>query len=53
MQGVLTFSSLAQALHAGFQVYYLTDHGYVVRSQTSAGWTVAVVNHDPTGSAQK
>ena len=44
MQGITTFSSLSEALHAGFQVYYLTDHGYLVRSKTSAGWVLAIVD---------
>jgi hypothetical protein len=48
----MTFSSLMQALHAGFQVYYQTDYGYVVHSKTSAGRVLAIVNLDPTGSVQ-
>jgi hypothetical protein len=40
----VTFSSLEQALHAGFQVYGQTERGYLVRLRTSAGWVRAAVD---------
>jgi hypothetical protein len=43
MQGILTFTSLQEALHAGFQVYDRTSDGYLVRTRTSAGWALARV----------
>ena len=43
MQGLTTFESLTDALRAGFQVYDRTSHGYLVRTRTSAGWALAIV----------
>jgi hypothetical protein len=43
MYGIMTFSSLSYALHAGFQVYERTSEGYLVRTRTAAGWALAVV----------
>ena len=35
--------TLADALRAGYHVYDRTDHGYLVRTRTSAGWAMAIV----------
>ena len=43
MAGIVTFKSLTEAIRAGFQVYDRTSEGYLVRTQTSAGWAFAVV----------
>jgi hypothetical protein len=43
MPGILVFSSLDEALRAGFEVYDRTDYGYLVRSRTSRGWALAIV----------
>ena len=43
MAGLLVFSSLAQALRAGFQVYDRTPDGYLVRVRTQGGWAMAIV----------
>ena len=41
--GLLVFSSIAQALRAGFQVYDRTPDGYLVRVRTQGGWAMAIV----------
>jgi len=43
MPGILTFTSIQDAVSAGFQVYDKTSEGYLVRTRTSAGWALAVV----------
>lgn len=43
MAGILVFSSLDEALRAGFEVYDRTDYGYLVRSRTPRGWALALV----------
>jgi hypothetical protein len=43
MAGIVTFTSLTEAIRAGFQVYDRTSEGYLVRTRTSAGWALAVV----------
>ena len=43
MAGILTFSSLPAAIHAGFQVEQPFERGYVVRCQTLRGWLRALV----------
>ncbi len=43
MPGMMVFSSLGEALRAGFQVYDRTPDGYLVRRLTSRGWALAVV----------
>jgi hypothetical protein len=45
MAGILVFSSVNEALRAGFEVYDRTENGYLVRSRTVRGWALAVV-HD-------
>jgi hypothetical protein len=45
----MTFSSLEQALHAGFQVRDRTERGYLVRMRTAAGWLRATVNVGAAG----
>lgn len=44
MAGLVTFPSLEAALRAGFQVYDRTPNGYLVRTKTSAGWAIALVD---------
>jgi hypothetical protein len=43
MQGVLTFSTVEEAVRAGFMVYDRTSTGYLVRTKTDGGWALAVV----------
>ena len=43
MPGLHVFKSLAEALRAGYQVYDRTKDGYLVRTRTSAGWAIAIV----------
>ena len=43
MAGLMVFTSLADALRAGFQVYDRTSEGYLVRTRTTTGWAMALV----------
>jgi len=43
MAGVVVFSSVAEALRAGFQIYDHTQDGYLVRKLTTYGWAMALV----------
>lgn len=43
MQGLTTFPTLAKALDAGYHVYDRTPNGYLMRTRTSAGWALAIV----------
>ena len=44
MAGILVFSSVDEALRAGFEVYERTYYGYLVRSRTTRGWAFAEVH---------
>jgi lipid-binding SYLF domain-containing protein len=43
MPGIWVFSSLTEALKAGFQIYDRNSDGYVVRRQGPNGWEQALV----------
>jgi hypothetical protein len=43
MAGITIFSSVSEALRAGFQIYDRTDSGYLVRTRTARGWAFAIV----------
>jgi hypothetical protein len=43
MQGIRVFSSVSDALEAGFQLYDRTSEGYLARIRTTRGWALAVV----------
>ena len=43
MQGVVVFSSVAEALEAGYQIYGKTDDGYLARLRTAKGWALALI----------
>lgn len=43
MAGLTVFTSLAEALRAGFQIYDRTKEGYLVRTLTANGWAMALV----------
>lgn len=43
MQGIQVFSSMADALRAGFEPYDRTADGYLVRMKTARGWGLALV----------
>jgi hypothetical protein len=47
MAGLTVFSSLAEALRAGFEIYDRTAEGYLVRTRTDAGWAMALVTCAP------
>ncbi len=38
------FPSLIAALRAGYHVYDRAPNGYLVRSRTATGWSIALVN---------
>jgi hypothetical protein len=42
MSGLLTFSNLAEAVRAGFEVCGQTSAGYLVRARTRNGWALAI-----------
>ena len=44
MSGLMIFSSVTEALRAGYHVYDRTADGYLVRIQTRNGWAMALVN---------
>jgi hypothetical protein len=44
MKGLIVFSTLAEALHAGYTVYDRTATGYLVRTQTARGYALAIVD---------
>ncbi len=43
MAGIVTFTTLAEALRWGFQVYDTAPEGYLVRKRTPAGMALALV----------
>jgi hypothetical protein len=43
MAGILVFSSVGEALRAGFEVYDRTNTGYLVRCRTARGWALGIV----------
>jgi hypothetical protein len=40
---MMVFTSLVDAIRAGYQVCDRTETGYVVRTHTAAGWAMALV----------
>ena len=44
MNSLPEFPSLIAALRAGYHVYDRAPNGYLVRSRTSNGWSIAFVN---------
>ena len=47
---MLVFTSLSEALRAGYQVEGLTTNGYIVRTRTRRGWARALVVVDGSRS---
>jgi hypothetical protein len=43
MSGLVVFSSLREALNAGYHIYGRTERGYLARLRTDAGWALALV----------
>lgn len=43
MTGLAIFSSLADAIRMGYQLYDRTAEGYLVRTRTDRGWALALV----------
>jgi hypothetical protein len=42
-KGIVVFRTLTDAVRYGFELYARTDDGYLVRTRTSAGWALALV----------
>ena len=40
------FTSLPDAIRAGYQVYDRTNTGYLVRTRTDQGWALAIVDFE-------
>ena len=47
MSGMVVFSSLAEAIRQGYQLYERTPTGYIVRIRTEWGFALAVVEVTP------
>ena len=47
MSGLLVFTSLHEAIQAGYQIYERTPTGYIVRIRTSNGFAFAIVEMTP------
>lgn len=43
MSGVVVFTSVRDALKAGYHIYGKTEDGYVARIRTQGGWALALV----------
>ncbi len=43
MSGLVVFTSLREALNAGYHVYERTERGYLARLRTDGGWALALV----------
>jgi hypothetical protein len=42
-QGITVFSSMAEAIRHGFQIWDRTEYGYLARTRTSNGFAFAMV----------
>lgn len=51
MSGLVVFTSLREALNAGYHVYGRTDRGYLARLRTDGGWALALVECVPGAAA--
>jgi len=47
MSGLVVFTSLREALNAGYHVYGRTERGYLARLRTDRGWALALVECIP------
>ena len=43
MSGLVVFTSLREALKAGYHIYGRTERGYLARLRTDGGWALALV----------
>lgn len=43
MQGLTIFPTLIAAIRAGYHVYDRTPNGYLMRTRTTSGWALALV----------
>lgn len=43
MSGVTVFTSVRDALRAGYHIYGKTEDGYLARIRTPGGWALALV----------
>lgn len=44
MQGIVVFTSVAEAQRHGFEIFDRTQFGYLCRIRTSAGWAMAEIH---------
>jgi hypothetical protein len=47
MSGLVVFTSLREALNAGYHIYGRTERGYLARLRTDGGWALALVECIP------
>ncbi len=43
MSGLVVFTSLREALNAGYHIYGRSERGYLARLRTDGGWALALV----------
>lgn len=44
MPGIMVFATLSAAIRAGYQVYDRIPQGYLVRTRTTRGYALAIVD---------
>ncbi len=50
MSGLVVFTSLREALNAGYHIYGRSERGYLARLRTDGGWALALVECVPERS---
>jgi len=50
MSGLVVFSSLRDALNAGYHIYGRSERGYLARLRTDGGWAMALVECVPAST---
>jgi hypothetical protein len=52
MSGLVVFSSLRDALNAGYHIYGRSQRGYLARLRTDGGWAMALVECVPASAVR-
>jgi len=52
MSGLVVFSSLRDALNAGYHIYGRSERGYLARLRTDGGWAMALIECVPATSVR-
>ncbi|HET9393174.1 MAG TPA: hypothetical protein VFO29_06635 [Candidatus Rubrimentiphilum sp.] len=52
MSGLVVFSSLRDALNAGYHIYGRSERGYLARLRTDGGWAMALVECVPASTVR-